>query len=55
VEWTYGKTVLVRKQLARVLADRVSQGQYTGKQALKVARSILFDTPQTLLGMAPRE
>ena len=55
VEWTYGKTALVRKQLARLLADRVSQGQYTGKRALKVARSILFDTPLTLSGMDPRE
>ena len=55
VEWTYGKTVLVRKQLARVLADKVEQDQFTQDQAIAIARSILYDTPQTLLGMVPRQ
>ena len=55
VEWTYGKTILVRKQLAQVLADKVKQGQFTEKQAISVARSILYETPQTLLGMVPRK
>ena len=55
VEWCYGKALLVRKQLARVLADKVEQGQYTRDDALAVARAILFDSPQTLLGMTPRQ
>ncbi|MCR4412114.1 MAG: hypothetical protein NUV77_06775 [Thermoguttaceae bacterium] len=55
VEWTYAKAVLVRKQLARVLADKIEQGQYTEPDALSIARSILYETPQTLLGMVPRE
>jgi glucuronate isomerase len=55
VEWTYGKAVLVRKQLARVLADKVAQGQFSRDEALAVARDILYESPQTLLGMVPRK
>ena len=29
VEWTYAKAIIVRKQLAEVLASKISQGQYT--------------------------
>jgi hypothetical protein len=54
VEWTYAKAVIVRKQLARVLADKVSQGQFTVGQAVSAAQQILFDSPQSLLGMEPR-
>jgi hypothetical protein len=53
VEWTYAKLVLVRKQLARVLADKVGQGQYTREEALGIARAILYESPQALLGMQP--
>jgi glucuronate isomerase len=55
VEWTYAKAVLTRKQLARVLTERVAQGQYSRQDALAVARAILFESPQTLLGMRPRK
>src|SRR5438128_5031784 len=54
VEWTYAKAIMVRKQMARVFAEKVEQGQYTVDDALAIARSILFETPQTLLGMRPR-
>jgi glucuronate isomerase len=54
VEWTYAKSVIVRKQLARVLGDRIDSGQYSREDALAVARAILFETPQTLLGFKPR-
>ncbi|HEU0011360.1 MAG TPA: hypothetical protein VFT34_16195 [Verrucomicrobiae bacterium] len=54
VEWTYAKALIVRRQLARVLAEKIEQGQYTRSDALAVARAILFDAPQTLLGMKPR-
>ena len=53
VDWSYAKAVLVRKQLAEVLAQKVGQGQYTVDEALAIARQILFETPQTLLGMQP--
>jgi hypothetical protein len=54
VEWTYAKSVIVRKQMARVLADKIEQEQYSFTEALVVAAAILFDSPQELLGMAPR-
>jgi len=54
VEWSYAKAVIVRKQLARVLAEKIEQGQYTFDDALAIARAILFESPQTLIGMKPR-
>ena len=54
VEWTYAKSILVRKQMARVLADRIDAGQFTRDEALRIARAILFETPQELLGFVPR-
>jgi len=53
VEWSYAKAVMIRRQLARVLADRVEQGQYTRADALGIAQAILFETPRSLLGMQP--
>ena len=54
LEWTYGKAVLVRKQMARVLGGKVEQGQYTRDEALAIAHAILYESPQSLLGMVPR-
>jgi hypothetical protein len=54
VEWTYAKAVIMRKQLARVLAANVEEGRYTIEDALIIARAILFESPQSLLGMQPR-
>lgn len=53
LEWAYAKSVIVRKQLAQVLAEKVKQGQYSVNDALTIARQILFETPQVLLGMKP--
>ncbi len=53
VEWSYAKAVIVRKQMARVLAEKVAQGQYSLEEAINIAREILFETPQTLAGMTP--
>lgn len=53
VDWTYAKVILVRKQWAEVLAQKVKQGQYTIDDALAIARQTLFETPQALLGMRP--
>lgn len=55
VEWTYAKSILVRKILARVLAANVERGQYSTNEALEIARAILFESPQTLLGLIPRK
>ncbi|MBN2474553.1 MAG: hypothetical protein JXB62_08085 [Pirellulales bacterium] len=53
IEWTYAKAAIVRNQLAQVLAQKVGQRQYTRAEALEIARAILFDAPQQLLGMQP--
>lgn len=54
VEWTYGKARLVRTLMAQVFAQRVEQGQDTRDDALAIARTILYESPQMLLGMAPK-
>jgi glucuronate isomerase len=54
VEWTYAKALLVRRQLAQVLGQKIEQGQYSLDEALKVAERILYQTPQDLLAMVPR-
>jgi hypothetical protein len=54
VEWTYGKWLVVRQLLAAALAARVQRGQYRFDEAVSIARSILYESPQTLLGMTPR-
>jgi hypothetical protein len=53
VEWCYAKAVIVRKQMAWVLNEKVAQGQYSFDDAVNVAREILFETPQSLCGMTP--
>jgi len=53
VEWCYAKAIIVRKQMAQVLAGKIAQGQYTFDDAINVAREILFETPQSLCGMTP--
>ena len=55
VEWSYGKAMLVRKLMAQVFAERVERGQYSLDEALSIARSILYESPQSLLGMRPKE
>jgi hypothetical protein len=53
VEWAFAKAIIVRKQMARVLSEKVAQGQYSTQNAIAIAREILFQTPQTLVGMKP--
>mgnify|MGYP001487889476 FL=1 len=55
LDWMFAKATMVRKQLAQVVAGKVLQGQYTVDDALHIARQIVFETPQTLLGMKPME
>lgn len=52
-EWAYAKAVIVRQELARVLAEKIESGQYSLDTALEIARQILYQTPQSLLGMKP--
>jgi len=54
LEWTYAKAILVRRQLAQVFGQRIEQGQYSLDEALQIAKVILYEAPQKLLGMTPR-
>lgn len=53
-DWAYAKAIMIRKQLAHVLAQKVHDGQFDEETALAIARRILFETPQTLCGMKPK-
>jgi hypothetical protein len=53
VDWSYAKAVMVKRVLARVLAEKVELGQYDMDMAVRIAREILFESPQWLLGMEP--
>jgi glucuronate isomerase len=53
VEWAYAKTAIVRKQMTRVLAEKVVQEQYTVSDAVAVARQLLYESPQSLCGLVP--
>jgi hypothetical protein len=55
VEWSFAKAVIVRKILSRVLAERIEIGQLDRAAAVEFARWILFESPQSLLRMVPRE
>jgi hypothetical protein len=55
IEWAYAKARIVRRLLAEVLAAKVSLGQYTRRDAVEIARGILFESPQSLLGMRPAQ
>jgi hypothetical protein len=44
----------MRKVMAIVLAQRIELGQFDRGKALAFAREILYEAPQTLLGMSPR-
>jgi hypothetical protein len=54
VEWSFAKAVLVRKFLARVLAERIELGQFDLEGAVRFARASWLESPQTLLGIVPR-
>jgi hypothetical protein len=55
VEWAYAKAVIVRKQLAQVLAEKIAQGQYSFEGALAIAKQIVYETPQELCYMVPSD
>jgi hypothetical protein len=54
VEWSFAKAFMVRKILARALAERIELGQFDLNDALGFARATFFESPQSLLGIVPR-
>jgi hypothetical protein len=55
VEWSFAKAFMVRKILARALAERIEIGQFDLAGALDFARATFFESPQSLLGIVPRQ
>lgn len=55
IEWTYAKTVIVKRLMAQVLAKKIALGMYDKNAAIEVARRVLYESPQTLCGMTPKE
>jgi glucuronate isomerase len=51
VDWSYAKSVIIRKQMAEVLSRKIEQGQYTEKSALDIAYEMVYGTSATLLGL----
>jgi hypothetical protein len=51
VDWAYAKGVIIRRQMARVFAEKIAQGQYTEGTALDIARELVYETPRTVLGV----
>ncbi|MCL1793786.1 MAG: hypothetical protein FWG34_07945 [Oscillospiraceae bacterium] len=55
VDWVYAKAMIVRKQLAEVLAEKIAQGQYSFESALATAKQIVYETPRQLCYMEPSD
>ncbi|PCJ56303.1 MAG: hypothetical protein COA79_19230 [Planctomycetota bacterium] len=54
-EWVYAKAIIVRHALATNLEKRINRGQVDTKEALYIAREILFESPQDLLRFKPSQ
>lgn len=54
LEWTYAKAMICRKMMSHIFAEKIRFGQYSIDSALNIGRQLLFETPQSLLGMIPR-
>lgn len=54
IEWVYGKAMLVRRQMAQLLAGRISEGWLDLDEAMAIAKEIMYETPKDALGMEPR-
>jgi hypothetical protein len=53
-EWAYAKLRMLRRVLAEALAERIERGQYGVDDAIGIARAILFESPQSILGFEAR-
>ena len=52
VDWAFAKTIIIKKQFAQVLENKINQGQYTFEQALAIGKQILHDSPKSLARMS---
>ncbi|MFA5393736.1 MAG: hypothetical protein WC081_04610 [Candidatus Ratteibacteria bacterium] len=51
-EWVYGKLSLVRKETARILADKVLRGYYTEELAQDIIKKMFYENPRELYGLS---
>lgn len=51
LEWLYAKSILVKRELARALTHRIERGQHTLDETLEIAKRLLQETPEHLLGL----
>ena len=51
VEWSYGKLCLIRKELTRVLSEKVKEGYYSENYALEVAKLLLNQNPRDIYNL----
>ena len=51
MEWLYGKSKIVKKVMASVLEEKITNGDYTFDEAIKIANRILSETPKQLYNM----
>jgi len=51
VEWSYGKLCLIRKELTRVLSEKVKEGYYSESYALEIAKLLLNQNPRNIYNL----
>ncbi len=51
VEWSYAKAVILRRQMAEVLASKINQGQYSLQDALDIYQAIVYETPKKIFNI----
>ncbi len=54
VEGTYGHAVMARREIARVLCEKVEDGRFTEEQALEIGRGLLRDNALVNFGLEAR-
>jgi hypothetical protein len=54
VEGSYGHAVMARREIARVLAEKVEEGRFSENYALQVGRMLLHDNAMANFGLAER-
>jgi len=51
VEWSYGKLCLFKKELTRVLSEKIKEGYYSESYALEVAKLLLNQNPKEIYNL----
>ena len=50
-EWSYGKLCLIRKELTRVLSEKVKEGYYSESYTLEIAKLLLNQNPRDIYNL----